>query len=206
MATLARFVVPFGGLLRGRLSVGETLIVTGASRAFGTAAVLLGVALGASRIIAAGRNVTALESVARAVGPRVTPVVLQGDVQADARSLREAAGGGAQIAFDMVGRARDPNATLAALHSLNRGGRLVLMGSMTTELPLPYGLVMANNLEILGQFMYPVEAYRQLLGLVRSGLLDLTKLRPKVYPLAELPDAMDAAAKAGNLQSVVIQP
>lgn len=205
LATSARYVVPFGGLLRGRLSVGETLIVNGATGAFGTAAVLLGVALGAGRVIAAGRNRAALESVVRAVGPRVTPVVLQSDVQADARALREAAGGGAEIAFDMVGRARDPKSTLAALHSLNRGGRLVLMGSMTTELPLPYGLVMANNLEILGQFMYPAEAYRQLLGLVRSGLLDLTRLHPKVYPLVALPEAMDAAAEAGNLESVVIQ-
>jgi threonine dehydrogenase-like Zn-dependent dehydrogenase len=67
------------------------------------------------------------------------------------------------------------------------------------------GLVMANNLEILGQFMYPAEAYRQLLGLVRSGLLDLSRLRPKVYPLTALPEAMDAAAEAGNLESVVIQ-
>ena len=205
LAVSARFVVPFGGLLRGRLSAGETLVVSGATGAFGTAAVLLGLAMGAGRVVAAGRNPSALESVARLGGARVIPVALKGDVQADATALREAAGGGADIAFDMVGRARDPNATLAALHSLNRGGRLVLMGSMTTELPVPYGLVMINDLEILGQFMYPVDAYRRLLGLVRAGLLDLSKLRPKVFALTELADAMDAAADASNLESVVMQ-
>jgi D-arabinose 1-dehydrogenase-like Zn-dependent alcohol dehydrogenase len=82
------------------------------------------------------------------------------------------------LAFDMVGQARDPNATLAALHSLRRGGRLVLMGSMTTELPLPYTTVMLNNLEILGQFMYPKSAYRRLLELLRGGLLDITRSAP----------------------------
>jgi alcohol dehydrogenase len=157
-------------------------------------------------VIAAGRNSTALEDVVRAAGPRVTAVALKGDVQADAKALREAAGGGADLAFDMVGGARDPNATLAALHSLNRGGRLVLMGSMTTELPLPYGLVMASNIEILGQFMYPADAYRRLLDLVRGGLLDLNKHRAKVYPLADLVEAMDAAAEAGNLECVIAQP
>jgi alcohol dehydrogenase len=44
---MARFIVPFGGLLRGRLAAGETLLVNGATGAFGTAAVLLGVAMGA---------------------------------------------------------------------------------------------------------------------------------------------------------------
>ena len=83
---------------------------------------------------------------------------LTGDVIADAAKLREACGGGAAIAFDMVGRAGDANATLAALKSLRRGGRLVLMGSMTTTLPLGYSDVVRNNWEIIGQFMYPAGA------------------------------------------------
>lgn len=205
LAVLMRFIVPFGGLLRSRLAPGETLVVTGATGAFGTAAVLLGVALGAARVIAAGRNPIALDEVARVAGSRVSPVALKGDIQADARAIREAAGGGAQVAFDMVGRARDPNATLAALHSLARGGRLVLMGSMTPDLPIPYGLVMWNDLEILGQFMYPATAYRRLLGLLRSGLLDITPIRPRVYPLPALREAMEAAANAGNLECVVME-
>ena len=99
-------------------------------------------------------------------------------MQKYAAALREAAGGGAHLAFDMVGQARDPNATLAALHSLRRGGRLVLMGSMATELPIPYGSVMLNNWEILGQFMYPASAYRRLLDLLRSGMLYISAMPP----------------------------
>jgi alcohol dehydrogenase len=79
-------------------------------------------------------------------------VRLSGDLQADVASLRAAAGGDAEIAFDMVGQAQDANATLAALHSLRRGGRL--MGSMTTPLPPPYGEVIRNNWEIIGQFLH----------------------------------------------------
>jgi alcohol dehydrogenase len=206
LAVMMRFIVPFGGLLRGRLAAGETLVVTGATGAFGTAAVLLGVAMGAGHVVAAGRNPTALEAVVRAGGPRVSSVTLRGDIQADAHALREAAGGGAQLAFDMVGQARDPNATLAALYGLARGGRLVLMGSMTAEMPVPYMTVMLNNWEILGQFMYPADAYRRLLGLVRTGLLDITAIRTRVYPIASLHDAMDAAADAGNLDCVVVEP
>jgi alcohol dehydrogenase len=203
---MMRYIVPFGGLLRGRLAAGETLIVTGATGAYGSAAVLLGIAMGAGRVVAAGRNAVALEAVARAGGVRCVPVALTGDVQADASTLRAAANGGAQMAFDMVGQARDPNATLAALRSLRRGGRLVLMGSMSAPLPLSYADIMANNWEIIGQFMYPVDACRRLLDLVRAGLLDISSIRPRVLPLTALPEAMEAAATAGSLECVVVQP
>jgi alcohol dehydrogenase len=206
LVAIGRCIIPYGGLLRGRLAAGETLVVNGATGAYGTAAVLVAVAMGAGRIIAAGRSVAALEAVARAGGSRVATVVLKGDVQKDASALREACGGGAHMAFDMVGQARDPKSTLAALHSLRRGGRLVLMGSMTTDLPVPYTTLMLNSWEISGQFMYPARAYRHLLDLLRSGLLDISPIRPRVYPLAALPEAMEAAADAGNLECVVMQP
>jgi alcohol dehydrogenase len=206
LAALSRFIVPFGGLLRGRLAAGETLIVNGATGAYGTAAVVLGIAMGAARVIAAGRNRDALAAVAKASGPRVAPVALAGDVAADAKAIREASGGGADLAFDMVGNANDPRSTLAALTSLKRGGRLVLMGSMTVDLPIPYTQVMLNNWEILGQFMYPESAYRRLVRLGRSGLLDLAAIRPKVFPLAALREAMEAAAGAGSMEVVVVKP
>ena len=206
LVTIGRCIIPFGGLLRGRLAAGETLVVNGATGAYGTAAVLLGVAMGAGRVIAAGRNKGALEGVAHAAGPRVVTVSLSGDVQKDAKHLRETAGGGAHIAFDMVGQAHDPNSTLAALHCLRRGGRLVLMGSMTTDLPLPYSTVMLNSWEIIGQFMYPAGAYLRLLDLLRSGLLDISAIRPRVFPLAALREAMEAASTARNLECIVMQP
>jgi alcohol dehydrogenase len=205
LAAVSRLIVPFGGLLRGRLAVGETLVVNGATGAYGAAAVLLGVAMGA-RVVAAGRNKAALEAIARAGGARVSGVALTGDVATDAAALREACGGGAEMAFDMVGQASDPNATLAALYSLRRNGRLVLMGSMTTPLPVPYGALMLNNWEIIGQFMYPASVYRRLIGLISSGQLDLAPIRPRAYPLAALPEAMEAATSAGKLEYVVVRP
>jgi alcohol dehydrogenase len=206
LAVLSRYVVPFGGLLRGRLAAGETLVVTGATGAYGTAAVLLAVAMGAGRVVAAGRNTAALESLVQAGRERIVPVLLSGDVEGDVNALRAASSGGAQMAFDMVGRATDPNATLAALRSLRRGGRMILMDSMTTALPLPYTELMINNWEIIGQFMYPVDAYRRLLDLVRAGLIDTTSIRARVFRLAALPAAMEAAATASNLECIVVQP
>ena len=69
LAVLNRAIVPYGGLLRGRLAAGETLLVNGATGAYGTAVVLLGIALGAARVVAAGRNAAALDALANAARP-----------------------------------------------------------------------------------------------------------------------------------------
>ena len=205
LAAASRFVVPYGGLVRGRLAAGETLIVNGATGAYGSAAVLVALAMGAGRVVAAGRNADKLERLVRLADKVVVAVVLSGNRQKDAAALCEAAGGGAQIAFDMVGGASEPDSTLAALSSLRRGGRLVLMGSMTVDLPVPYMQLMINSLEIIGNFMHPVDAYRSVLAMIRSGALEVTAIVPKVFPLADLPAAMEAAASADSLECVVMK-
>lgn len=180
-------------------------IFAGATGAYGTAAVLLAVAMGAARVLAVGRNAAALDALANAGRGRVTPVAVTGESAADVDLIRAAAHGGADMAFDMVGGARDANMTLAALRDLVPGGRLVLMGSMAVPLPLPYSEVMLNNWEILGQFMYPRAAYRRLLALIGTGEFDMGVIRPLTFPLHALPDAIERAAAASNFECVVIE-
>lgn len=206
LALASRFVVPYGGLVRGRLAAGETLLINGATGAYGSAAALLGVAMGAGRVIAAGRNATKLHRLMSIAGSTVVPVALSGDRKTDAAVLRAAADGGADLAFDMVGNARDPASTLASLNALRRRGRLVLMGSMTSDLPIPYLQLMLNGLEIIGNFMHPSEAYRRVLALVQAGRLDLSSITPRVFALPELNAAMDAATTADSLEAVVMVP
>jgi alcohol dehydrogenase len=146
-----------------------------------------------------------LEILTQLGGPRVVPVVLTDDIKKNAEVIRSASGGGAQVAFDMVGGASDPNSTLSALRSLRRGGRLVLMGSMSVPLPLSYMEMMSNNWEVIGNFMYPVDAYLRLLDLIRAGLLDLNSIKPLMFPLTALTEAMEAASKAHGLECVVIK-
>ncbi len=204
LTAITRCVVPYGGLVRGRLAAGETVIVNGATGAYGAAAVLVALAMGASRVVAAGRTKEMLDQLTKVGGSHVTPVVLSGDVEKDTAALRSAAGGGAHLAFDMVGNAKDANSTLAALGVLYRGGRIVLMGSSTAPVPLDYLQVMFNNLEIIGNFMHPQNAYLPLLALVRSGQLDLRLIRPNVFALSDLDHAMEVAGKAGSLELVVV--
>jgi alcohol dehydrogenase len=80
------------------------------------------------------------------------------------------------------------------------------MGSMAAPLPLTYGEVMRNNLEIIGHFMYPANIFLKLLALIRSGLLDLSAFQVQSFPLSNLPAAMEAAAISSGLGCVLVKP
>jgi alcohol dehydrogenase len=66
--------------------------------------------------------------------------------------------------------------------------------------------MMANNWEIIGNFLYPADAYRRLLSVIRAGLLDLHSIRTRTFPLEALPAAMDAARLAKSAECVVVTP
>lgn len=193
LAAIAKLAVPYGGFMRAGLEAGETVVVNGASGYFGSAAALLAVALGAGRVVAAGRDAAALRALADAVGPRFVPVVLEGDVARDAAALREAAGGAADMALDIVGRADSADSTLAALRSLRRGGRLVLMGSVTQPLPLVVREMLANDWSVMGCFMYPPDVLSARRAGPARGIDRERPARPRENPGAQLSARRDRA-------------
>jgi alcohol dehydrogenase len=204
LAALSKFAVPFGGLRRGRLAAGETVAVNGAAGNFGAGAVLAALAMGAARVVAIGRREAPLQRLAALGRGRVVPVVLEGDAGKDAAAIRAAADGGVDLAFDMVGQAGDARSTLAALQALRRGGRLVLMGSMQVELPVPYGQMLLNNWELIGHFMYTRADYLALVSLVRAGLLPLEAVEIHQFAFDALEQAIDDAQTLQGLQSTVM--
>ncbi len=206
LSAATRFVVPYGGLVRGRLAAGETILINGATGAYGSAAVLMARAMGAGRIVAAGRNADKLAAIAELGGRAVKPIALTGNTKADADAIRDAAEGGVDLAFDMIGGAQEPNSTLAALNALRNEGRLVLMGSLMVDLPVPYLQLMIRSIEIIGNFMHRPGAFRNVLALAQAGHLDLAAVRPTVFPLSDLVPAMDAAGEAGSLEQIVMRP
>jgi alcohol dehydrogenase len=203
---LAKLIVPFGGLQRCGLRGGDTIIVNGATGYFGSGAVMLAVAMGAGRVIAAGRKAEALESLRAAFGPRVVPAVVTGDGDQDLATLRKAANGTADVTLDLLGNAKSTSTTLSSLRALKRGGRLVIMGSADVPLQLSFREMLANDWEVVGQFMYDRIAPGELADLAATGLLDLTQMKVKTFRLAEFKQAIGAAAAMQGLDLTAIVP
>jgi alcohol dehydrogenase len=203
---LAKLIVPFGGLQRTGLRGGETVIVNGATGYFGSGAVMLAVAMGAGRVVAVGRKQEALETLRDAFGRRVIPAVVSGDADKDLAIIRRAAGGRADVALDLLGSAKSTTTTLSCLRALKRGGRLVLMGSAEVPLELSFREMLANDWEVVGQFMYARQAPGQLAQLVAEGLLDLKKIVVTTFKLADFARAMEAAALMQGLDLTAVVP
>ncbi|UGY06583.1 quinone oxidoreductase family protein [Bradyrhizobium quebecense] len=203
---LAKLIVPFGGLQRTGLRGGQTIIVNGATGYFGSGGVMLAVAMGAGRVVAVGRKQAALEQLRDAFGPRVIPAVVTGDAAADLSIIRRAAGGSADVALDLLGAAKSTSTTLSCLRALRRGGRMVLMGSAEVPLELSFREMLANDWEVVGQFMYDRTAPGQLAGLAAEGLLDLRKINVATFKLADFRRAVDAAAMMQSLDLTAVVP
>ena len=86
LAYLSTLLVPYGGLRDIDLKAGETVIVSPATGAFGGAAVLVALAMGA-RVIAMGRNVEALERIKKR-SERIETVPITGDILKDSEALK----------------------------------------------------------------------------------------------------------------------
>jgi alcohol dehydrogenase len=203
---LAKLIVPFGGLQRTGLRGGQTVVINGASGYFGSGAVMLAAAMGAGRVVAVGRKREALESLVDAFGPRVIPAVVSGDAAGDLAIIRHAAGGGADVALDLLGAAKSTSTTLSTLRALKRGGRLVLMGSAEVPLELSFREMLANDWEVVGQFMYERTAPGQLAKLAAEGLLDLGKIIVTTFTFADFKRAVEAAALMQGLDLTAVVP
>jgi alcohol dehydrogenase len=208
---LGHLLVPYGGLLAIGLLAGETLVVNGATGGFGSAAVAAGLAMGAARVVATGRNQRALDELARRLGPRVHPVPMTGDEADDRDRISAAAEGPVDCVLDLLPRMASVSQVLAAVRAVRPGGRVVLMGGVGrtdgAELTLPYNWLMHNNITVRGQWMYPRDATARMVQLVRAGLVDLSQFELTEFGLDDVNQAIShAAEEAGPLRLTVLRP
>ncbi len=204
---LGKLLVPYGGLLAGRLMAGETLLVNGATGAFGSAGVMVGIAMGAARIVATGRNAQVLADLERRFGDRVRTVKMSGSEEEDRRQMQRAAGGPIDIALDLLPPEASPSWARAAALSVRPCGRVVLMGGIREDVALPYAWMMRYGIEVRGQWMYPRDAVGRLVGMVRSTQIGLDAFTVTEFPLEQVNEAVaHAAANAGAFKMTVVRP
>ena len=204
-------LVPYGGLLAASLQAGETLLVSGATGHFGSAAIAVALAMGAGCVIAPGRNADVLDDLVARFGSRVRPVRLSGDDTKDRAALQAAAPGPIDVVLDLLPPSVPATVARTAMMTVRESGRVVLMGGVGMlggeDLALPYPWIMRNNITLRGQWMYPRSAPTRLAALVRSGLLDLDLYEVTEFALADANEAVrHAAAHAGPFRTTVIRP
>jgi alcohol dehydrogenase len=193
-------LVPYGGLLAGGLQAGETVLVSGATGNFGSAAVAVALAMGAARVVAPGRDAAMLADLVHRFGSRVSAVRLSEDEAVDRERMRQA--GPIDLVLDLLPPSASTTPVRAAAMAVREGGRVVLMGGVGmlggADLALPYPWLMRNGITVLGQWMYPPEANSRLIALARAGLLDLREFEVAEFALDDANAAVTHAADTGG--------
>lgn len=208
---LGTLLVPYGGFLAANLQPGETVLVSGATGNFGSAAVSVALAMGAACVVAPGRNEAVLKDLARRFGDRVRTVRLSGNEEDDRERMKQAAPGPIDCVLDIMPPSVSPTTVRAALMTVRPYGRVALMGGVGMlggpGLELPYPWIMRSCISIHGVWMYPPEATIRLVGLIRAGLLRLDHYEATTFDLDHANDAVaHAAAHAGPFNMTVIRP
>ncbi len=173
---------------RAHLVVGERLLVLGAAGGVGLTAVELGAEMGAE-VIAVARGAEKL-AVAKAAGATHVLDSNTADIRAEVRAL-----GGADVVFDAVGG----DGFKAAMRATNPGGRIVVIGFASGDVPqIPANHLLVKNIDAIGFYWGGyltwaperlAKSLSQLMEMYGAG-----KLSPHigaVRPLAEAGEAME---------------
>lgn len=183
---------------RAGLRAGERLLVLGAGGGVGSAAVELGLALGA-KVIAAASSSAKLE-LSRGMGDVAGVVYPPGPLDRDAQrsltaGIRDACeGAGPDVVYDPVGGSyAEP-----ALRSIVRGGRYLVVGFPAGIPAIPLNLPLLKECDLRGVFWgshianAPEQhraAVAELIELYRAG-----KIRPRIHATRPLREAGEAIA------------
>jgi alcohol dehydrogenase len=163
--------------------------------------------MGAGRIVATGRNAQVLADLERRYGARVRTVRMTGNEEEDRAQMQRAAGGPIDVVLDLLPPEASPSWVRAAALAVRPYGRVVLMGGVRENVSLPYAWMMRYGIEVRGQWMYPRDAVRRLVEMVRSGQISLEGYVVTEFALDRVNEAVaHATANAGPFNMTVVTP
>lgn len=180
---------------RAKLARGENVLVLGATGVTGKLAVKIAKLLGAGRVVAAGRNQRALQTLRELGADATISLTLPGNELSEAFA-REAGERGFQVVIDYVW-GQPVETFLAALTrgefaAIQAETRLVQVGeSAAPTITLPAAVLRSTALTIMGTAGIPprevlVEAFQRVMEYAATGELQIDTTR---VPLAEVENA-----------------
>lgn len=196
-AMIEPFAVALHAVKRAGSVEGKRVLVTGGgpigllvlltARAFGASTVML------SDMLEQRRQAAARLGADAALDPR------EKNLQEQAHELT---GGGFDIIFEASGA---PQALRQAFDLAGPGGTIVQIGTLgPDDVPLPANQLMVRETQFIGSFRYG-NVFGEAIGLAETGRVNLAPLISRVFPLVELPKAMQLACTGDDVIKLQIQ-
>lgn len=193
-AMMEPFAVALHAARRAGRVAGRQVLVTGGGP-IGLLAVIVARAFGAATV-ALSDPVANRREMALRVGADAALDPTSASLKDDVARL---AGDGFEVMFEASG---SPQALQQAFDLLRRGGTLVQIGAFSAqEVALPVNQLMVREIDFVGSFRYG-NVFEEGVRLLASGRVDLRPLVSRVFPLAEAPQALEAACQRDGVVKV----
>ncbi len=181
-----RFATSFRAIVdQAKVQPGEWVAVHGCG-GVGLSAVMIANAMG-GRVIAIDIDQTKLD-LARRLGAEVG-VLANDDVRA---AIVEHTKGGAHVSMDALGSRVTCYNSIACLRPQGRHVQVGLMLGAHADPPVPMGLVIAKELQVMGSHGMQAHRYGAMLDLIQTGRLQPNQLIERTIPLTQAPAVLAA--------------
>jgi NADPH:quinone reductase-like Zn-dependent oxidoreductase len=182
---------------RGRLQIGETVMINSVGSGIGSAAVQLAHLAGATVI----GNASSDERLARAAELGMDHGINHATQDVVAEVMRLTDGRGVDLVYEHVGGALFQ----AGLDSLGKDGRLVICGGHSGEV-VPFDIIPFFRMQrsVIGSFCFTREEVEKCLELARHG--EIVPLVHETFPLAEAREAMATMERREHFGKIVLKP
>ncbi len=195
----------FAALRRGDIGAGSWLAIHGVTGTLGVGAVMLALAMGATRILGWGRNTPVLDRLKK-LSPRVDVLELGKEPIVDWVKARTD-GVGVDMLLDCTGRGGPAAPVLEAINAVKRGGITVNVGALAEPLAIHPTQFMTSAMRYTGSNWFTNADAAAMAEMIASGVLDLSPWEPRVYPLDKTNQALaDIKDRPGGFVNIVVAP
>ena len=117
------------------------------------------------------------------------------------REVRKRSGGGADVAFEVVGK---PETVSLALSTLRRGGRLCVVGYSDSVVPIPLNRLMFFEYTIVGSLGCRPVDYPRVIQMVRTGKVSLDAVITATLPLDRIEEAAEDLRNGKGFRTLIV--
>lgn len=219
-ARFGYFGTAYSAMKKLGVGPGQTFLVNGISGTLGLNAAMLALAMGATKILGTGRNVSLLNRV-KALAPQRIEVLALDDAQDTAAGKAPRGAGDPLVAWaksmtdgygvDSVLDCLPPGACAAAmmraLYTLRRGGKAANVGAVMEVLPLNAFWLMTNRISLQGSVWFTTGEGEEMAAMAAAGTLDASPLQHRIFPLSQVNEALGGMDnRDGGFTNFVVDP
>jgi D-arabinose 1-dehydrogenase-like Zn-dependent alcohol dehydrogenase len=204
-ARLGYLGTSYSALKKCGILAGKSLVINGATGTLGVGATIFALAMGVAKIYAVARGEPLLERLKQLAPGRIETFSNAKGHAADWVKSRTA-GLGADFMVDCLGAVADVAALKDAMMGVRRGGRIVNIGGTGSDMALNTKWWMDNSMQLIGSAWFTTAEGMEMAEMVRSGVVDLSILEARAFPLDRVNEAINGAASGdGGFTSYVLE-